>query len=327
MARSVSSLARSAAAIGAGVLTLCLAATSAPAAHGVPGGAGSAPLPTKPLRIITYNTEAHLDPPTAMEDLAVLMRRHPDIVSLQEMASPEKRRMIRETYVDCEGCVWGTNMPGPPVPGETPILYRADRFELKDSGSVQVTEPTYVGPAGAGPSTINAKFVNWVRLTDLETGRPVYVLNNHAVPSVQSKTGGPNRRSPARLKIYRQHMDGLQSLLRDITEHHWGLVFVTGDLNVNFRRDRVLEPKIFPYRKLGEVGLEASYQALSEPSIGTHTLRSGNDTRLIDYVYFLPRKPLQPAGQHIVRGLASDHRPLVVDFDVKVSRQVDTTSP
>ena len=41
------------------------------------GRAGSAPLPTKPLRIITYNTEAHLDPPTAMEDLAVLMRRHP----------------------------------------------------------------------------------------------------------------------------------------------------------------------------------------------------------------------------------------------------------
>lgn len=328
MAHSGSPRMRAAARAGAVAvgLALCVGLSAVPvAADGARRGPGPEPAPTVPLRVVTYNTEARLSPATAMQDLAAIMARHPDIVALQELASPEKRADIRATYVDCDGCVWGTNMPGPPVPGETPILYRADRFELLDSGSVQVTEPTYVGPAGAGPSTINAKYVNWVRLKDLQSGRPVYVLNNHAVPSVQGKTGGPNRHAPERLRIYRKHMDGLQHLVRDLTAQHWGLVFVTGDLNVNFRRDRVLEPAIFPYRKLGEVGLAASYQALREPSIGTHTLPSGNDTRLIDYVYFLPRKPLVPSGQRIIRGLSSDHRPLAVDFEVKVSPTVTTT--
>lgn len=325
MARSGSPVARGAVAVGAAVLAACLAATGTTAAAGAGSSTGPNEPVTTPLRIITYNTDAQLEPEAALHDLAVIMRRDPDIITLQEMASPAKRAAVRATYVDCDGCVWGTNMPGPPVPGETPILYRADRFELKASGSVQVTEPTYVGPAGAGPSTINAKYVNWVRLLDRESGRPVYVLNNHAVPSVQGRSGGPNRHFPKRLEIFRTHMDGLQDLVRGITENHWGLVFVTGDLNVNFRRDEVLAPAMFPYRKLGDVGLQASYEALSEPTIGTHTLRSGNDSRLIDYVYFLPRKPLQPSGQRVMRGLSSDHRPLLVDFDVKVSGTVGAT--
>ena len=103
-------------------------------------------------------------------------------------------------------------------------------------------------------------------------------------------------------------------------------MFVTGDLNVNFRRDRVRSRRSSPTASSARWGWRRVYQALSEPSIGTATLRSGNDTRLIDYVYLLPRKPPSPPAS-IVRGLASDHRPLAVDSSVKVSRQVDTTSP
>ena len=77
---------------------------------------------------------------------------------------------------------------------------------------------------------------------------------------------------------------------------------------------------------LGEVGLEASYQALGEPTLGTHTLSSGVDTRLIDYVYYLPRTSLTPQAQRVMRGRASDHRPLVVDFDVTVSRRLSAGS-
>jgi endonuclease/exonuclease/phosphatase (EEP) superfamily protein YafD len=315
------------AALCAAALALCLAVGGLSAADGA-GDDGAAPEPTTSrLRIVTYNADALLDPETAMLDLEKIMGKDPDVIALQELASPDKRRAIRERYIDCDGCVWGANMPGPAVPGETPVLYRTDRFELKDSGSVQVTEPTYVGKAGAGPSTINAKFINWVHLSDLRSGRPVYILNNHTVPSVQDKSGGPNRGFPERLQLFRKHMRGLQSLVREITAQKWGLVFVTGDLNVNFRRDRVLAPAMFPYRMLGDVGLEASYEAVREPPVGTHTLRSGNDTRLIDYVYFLPRPSVTASALKILWGLSSDHRPLMVDFDVKVATPPATTPP
>lgn len=316
MARSGSPLTIRVAAVCAAAVTLCLAATGLSAAGSAGGDDGAADPTTTRLRIVTYNAGAKLAVDTALQDLAKLMAKDPDVIALQEMASPEKRRAIRELYVDCEGCVWGANMPALPVPGETPVLYRTDRFELKDYGSVQVTEPTYVGKAGAGPSTINAKFVNWVRLSDLRSGRPVYVLNNHTVPSVQAKSGAPNHRFDERLKLFRKHMRGLQSLVLDITQQKWGLVFVTGDLNVNFRRDRVLAPAMFPYRMLGDVGLQASYEAVREPLNGTHTLRSGVDTRLIDYVYFLPRRSMTPSSLKILWGFSSDHRPLMVDFEV-----------
>ena len=326
MARSGSPLTIRVVAVCAAALTLCLAVSGLSAAGSAGGEDGAADPTTTRLRIVTYNAGAKLDPDTAMQDLAKLMAKDPDVIALQELASPDKRRAIRETYIDCEGCVWGANMPGPPVPGETPVLYRTDRFELKGSGSVQVTEPTYVGKAGAGPSTINAKFVNWVHLSDLRSGRPVYVLNNHTVPSVQAKSGAPNRRFDERLKLFRKHMRGLQTMVRDITAQGWGLVFVAGDLNVNFRRDRVLAPAMFPYRMLGDVGLKASYEAVREPQNGTHTLRSGVDTRLIDYVYFLPRASVTPSGLKILWGFSSDHRPLMVDFDVTGVRTAPGTS-
>ena len=320
MAHSGAPLPRGSALLAA-VLVGCLTAAAPSAADGS-GRGGHEVRATAQLRIVTYNTGSRLRPGTAMKDLATLMSKHPDVVSLQELASPEKRARIREKYVACDRCRWGAKMPRRPVPGETPVLYRSDRFDLVGSGSMEVTPPTYVGAAGAGPRTISAKYVNWVHLRDLRTGRPLFVLNNHAVPSVEDRSGGPNHRYPRRLKLFRQHMNSLQDLVDRITRKPWGLVFVTGDLNVNFRRDRVLAPPMFPYRKLGEVGLRSSYQALHAPRVGTHSLPSGVDVRLIDYVYFLPRRSIEPSAQRVLRGFASDHRPLVVDFDVKISPHV-----
>jgi endonuclease/exonuclease/phosphatase (EEP) superfamily protein YafD len=324
VARSVTPFAARTTALGAAVLALSLAVSST-ASGSEQADDTTAEATSSTVRIITYNAGAKLKVSTAMNDLKSIMAKSPDVITLQEMASAKKRKKIREKYIDCYDCVWAANMPGPPVPGETPILYRTDRFDLVESGSVKVTDPTYVGKAGAGPSTINAKYVNWVRLRDERTGRTVYVLNNHTVPSVQGKSGGPNKRAGKRLDIYRKHMGGLQDLVRGISENRWGLVFVTGDLNVNYRRDRALKPGLFPYTRLGNVGLQASYQAIREPKTGTHRLKNGNDKRLIDYVYFLPRKSIEAKKQRILMGYASDHRPLQVEFSVKHQKSAAVT--
>ncbi len=283
-----------------------------------------------PLSIATFNVAAWVKTEKSMADITRLITDgNPDIVTLQEMGSPAKRQLVRATFVDCETCVYDMYAPLPATSASTPILFRTDRFALLKAESVQVTEPTFVGKKGAGPSTIAAKYVNRVALRDLVTKRRIQILNNHAVPSVQGRSGGPNMAMKARLGIYRKHMAGLRAVIERVRAGSGGLFLVTGDLNVNFRRDRVLAPKMFPYYNMGLESLRASYEVLGEPKIGTHHLGNGNDTRLIDYVYAENRRALQPVSQRIIGRMNSDHRSLLVTFRVLTMKPilVEPTEP
>ena len=48
---------------------------------------------------------------------------------------------------------------------------------------------------------------------------------------------------------------------------------------------------------------------------------NGRGDRLIDYVHFLPRKRVWPREQRILHGYASDHRPLLVHYEVAAGRR------
>jgi endonuclease/exonuclease/phosphatase (EEP) superfamily protein YafD len=211
-------------------------------------------------------------------------------------------------------------MPQSAVPGGTPILFRKRQYRLEHAGTRQVSEATAVGGSGAGPSRIRAKYINYVRLTERRTGRTVWVLNNHTVPSVQGDGGRPNRKHSKRLRLYRQHMAGLSALVQRF-ERRGGLVFATGDFNVNHRTDRRAQARMFPYATMRAVGMRASYVPLGQPSRGTHVLTNGRGTRLIDYVHHLPRPKLWPRTQRILRGYASDHRPLLVHYEIAGRRR------
>lgn len=269
---------------------------------------------TTGLRIVTYNVSADVRVKRTVEDLtSIIDNQAPDVISLQEMSSWKRRQAVREHFVDCEGCLYDTYMPTAAVPGGQPILYRRDKYSLLGTGMRKVTEDTYVGDKGAGPSTIHAKWITWVWLRDLATGRQVYVLNNHFVPTVQASDGGTNNMT-RRLEIYRKNMEGLIALIREIQATTGGLVFVTGDFNVNYRGDVVAKAPIFPYVALGSVGVTSSYQNVEVPETGTHILDNGFDKRLIDYVFNLHRRGVASDALQIIMGLSSDHRPLVSDF-------------
>jgi endonuclease/exonuclease/phosphatase (EEP) superfamily protein YafD len=294
-------------AVTGAALTLLALSVSGQVATAEPSSATTAAAPTpQTIRISTYNVQHALSAETAVSDIEKLAAGS-DIVTLQEMGSGARRRGVRAALLDCSLCPFEGYFPTPAVPGSTPILYRWDRFRLEATGSVQVSEDTFVGAAGAGPRTLRAKYVNWVRLRERATGRSLYVLNNHAVPTVQGRDGGPNRNYPARLALYGQHMSGLTSLITKL-KADGSLVFVTGDFNVNFRRDRTVQAALFPYVRLGAVGMSASFATLGEPGRGTHS------DRLIDYVWYLRQDAAKPVAQRVLRGYASDHRPLVVTF-------------
>ncbi len=265
------------------------------------------------LKIATYNVHSELSVSRAVADVAALAATGADVVSLQEMGSRTRRDTLRAQLVDCETCELDAYMPLVGPEASTPILYRSDRFELQESGSLKVSEATYVGPEGAGPSTLKAKFVNWVKLLDLQSGRTVFVLNNHAVPSVQTSDGGPNFKLPERLALYRQHMTGLQTLVRDFSSTG-ASVFVTGDFNVNYRTDRVVRAAMFPYARLGSLATRPTWFTLGEPATGTHVLTNGFDKRVIDYVFNTANDAVTVKSQAILRGYASDHRPVLAGY-------------
>jgi endonuclease/exonuclease/phosphatase (EEP) superfamily protein YafD len=296
-------------AVPAAALAVATLAVSGQVAAADPSTAATAAAPAaQTVRISTYNVKHDLSAATAVSDITRLAASS-DIVTLQEMSSGVRRRGVRAALLDCSVCPFEGYFPTPAVPGSTPILYRWDRFRLEGTGTVQVSRDTFVGAAGAGPKTLRAKYINWVRLRERATGRSIYVLNNHAVPTVQGRDGGPNRTLPARLSLYDQHMTGLTTLVNRL-KADGSLVFVTGDFNVNFARDRVVRSPLFPYTRLGAVGMSASYAALGEPARGTHS------DRLIDYVWYLRQDAVKPVAQRVPRRYSSDHRPLIVTFEI-----------
>jgi endonuclease/exonuclease/phosphatase (EEP) superfamily protein YafD len=270
------------------------------------------------VRIATYNTAAAVTVSDSLADIKNLAADGADVITLQEMGGGARRAAVTAALVDCSMCEYEAYMPADAPMNSTPILYKWSRFRLESTGTRQVSEATYVGPRGAGPSTLRAKYINYVELRERATGQEVFILNNHTVPSVQAQDGGSDPTMPARLELYKQHMTGLKALITEI-KATGAAVVVTGDLNVNFRRDRIVKDRLFPYVNMGQVGVHASYESLGEPVRGTHVLPNGNDARLIDYVSFLTHPAVVPTAQRVLLGYHSDHRPLVVDFKVSMA--------
>jgi endonuclease/exonuclease/phosphatase family metal-dependent hydrolase len=274
----------------------------------------TAPAPVSAtVRIATYNTEAGVTTANSLADISKLAAQGADIITLQEMGSGARRAAVTAALVDCSMCAYEAYMPADAPMNSTPILFKWSKFRLEGTGTKQVSEATYVGKNGAGPSTLRAKYINYVQLRERATGQEVYILNNHAIPSVQGKSGGPDQTYPARLALYKQHMDGLKALITEL-KATGAAVFATGDLNVNYRRDRIVKDPLFPYTNMAKVDVHASYELLGEPTRGTHVLPNGNDSRLIDYVYVLRHPGVTAVAQNVLLGYHSDHRPLLVDF-------------
>ncbi len=289
-----------------------LGPSAGPAALAVP----TEELRAAPVVIATYNVRHGLSDDVAVSDIERLADAGVGVIALQEMGSWDRRQAVRQQLVDCDLCEFNTFMPTGAGPGELPILYRSANFDLLSKGMLKVSDATYVGPSGAGPSTIAPKYLTYVQLNHRATGQDMYVINSHAVASVQAADGGPNYEHPERLQLYRQHMDGLKAMIAEF-KATGAAVFTTGDFNVNYRRDSVLRPQLFPYFNMSQVGVFASYKFLGMPADGTHVGKSGtNDSRLIDYVSSVNHAAVAAKAQTILTGYSSDHRPVRVRYAI-----------
>jgi exonuclease III len=279
-------------------------------------GAGRAASGRSDFVLATYNIRHALSDSVAAADLQRLADTGVDVIAMQEMGARTRRNAVRAQLVDCESCEFQAYMPDGFGPAEVPFLFRASAFELVSKGTEMVSDATFVGASGAGPSTIGAKYLTYVQLRHRATGQDIYVINNHAVASIQGPDGGPNYNNPERLQLFRKHMDGLGAMV-DRFRATGAAVFAVGDFNVNYRRDAVVQAKLFPYDRMKQVGMFASYKSLGTPDRGTHWSGTGtNDTRLIDQVAASEHPAIAPLEQQILTGYSSDHRPVRVRYAI-----------
>ncbi len=295
--------------------------------HGVtsaPSAAAEATSSSPSFRVATLNIRHGLSDADAVSDVVKLSNAGADLVGLQEMGSAQRRNAVRARVVDCATCPYDTYMPTGSGPAEIPILFRSDKFTLLSKDTRKVSDRTYVGPDGAGPSWIAPKYLTYVQLRHKLTGQVLYLINNHTVASVQASDGGPNWDNRERLELYRKHMNALKALITEF-KATGAAVLTTGDFNVNYRSDSVIRHELFPYRNMEQVRVFTSFKYLGTPERGTHVNKNGNSSRIIDYVSAVEHPALAARDQAVLLGYNSDHRPVLVRYAVTAAPAAPTT--
>ena len=226
-----------------------------------------------------------------------------DILAFQEVHQPSRRTALKSKMIDCSGCKYSGYVQNYSTDGSSPaslpIYWNKTRFSLLNSGYVKVADAT-----GTDPNYISSKWITWVSLRDIATGRQFYVLNTHTVASIES--GGQIGGDSGRVNNYKTHMNKLDTLIDDF-QRSGTPIFITGDFNVNYRKDREVQSIYFPYYRTNKQGIKSNWQIFGPPSGGTQ----GSNDRVIDYVFSMTHGAVAPvSASKYGNRFGSDHYPV-----------------
>jgi endonuclease/exonuclease/phosphatase family metal-dependent hydrolase len=268
------------------------------------------PRPTTTFTIASWNTKYDNTASNLGTEVATVTASAP-IVGLQEVHDPAKRQQIRDKVL-CPTCAYASrseefNYDGS-SPASLPIIWKKSQFQVVGTpGSLQVSPKTTVNDSAG--AEVSAKYITWVKLREPVTGKTFYVLNTHTVASVEAG-GKPNQSNPKRLTLYQTHMDKLVAQINTFKQDNIP-IFITGDFNVNYRYDSVVKDSMFPYVRLGAVGVKSDWQLTNLAGIPTTQGTEGANNRIIDYVFELVRSDVTPRSVKINSStLGSDHYPV-----------------
>lgn len=270
---------------GAAALGLNAAGGTAPRATGNP----RAPLQ---VRVASWNTLSGNSTGNVVAGARGL-GRSADVIGLQEL-SPASRRQQVAAALHPDFAITSAN-------NAVEILWRRNKFDLIAQGDVRVFGVEQIEPGTAGTS-IGPKGVTWVQLRAKDTGATFFTVNTHLVPDIDRR-GYPNPATPLRVRLAVRQQHALAAVVDQLAA--FGPVFITGDYNVDARRDAKMQSPSFPYVTLGRHGLVSNWRVLGYPQSGTH------GRRLIDYVWSTAATAV-PVAQHIGPRHGSDHRLVTV---------------
>lgn len=251
------------------------------------------------LTVVTWNIaggSANFNASERLEGLRTL-ETSADIISLQESHKADFRTMLRDQYL-CDICasggasvMQGLQFEGIPVgsdiyssnstpPASVPILWKRDRFTLEGYGAYTILAKVYNDESG---NKVTRKWITWVRLHDKVSGKSFYTLNLHTPAGVENN-GSPVSKMKKRNSTYQYAMQLIQTIVKNNSSGENLPIIITGDFNVDYRTDKVVKYKYFPYATMANLGFTSNW-AYAEESGGLPSGGSGSSNRLIDYVF------------------------------------------
>lgn len=258
--------------IAAGLAGALLLTGQAASGHPAPPPPkGGSPAPAKRgtvVRIGTFNINAALPVDRwrqAVYDFSLLV----DIGGIQEAAGTDKAEAMRA-------------MPG--IGSwrserflQEPVFWNQEAFSLLKGRAVKIADGRMVEDK-AGPGLVHqqATLATVVRLRSRTSSETVSVVNVHLLSGAVS-AGKALPGVPRRVGMYEDQVRNLGKVVR--TEKRWsgGPVWVLGDFNVNYGRDKAVRKRRFAYSTMRRRGLIASWEARKgelEPGHGSGS-RSG----------------------------------------------------
>lgn len=314
----------------AAVLAVAAPSTATPRS-GAPatGAAASATTTTaagsSSFRVAQFNLKRDNTDAEKRSDLAKVLKRA-DLVHVNEGTGSVAlvRGVVDDLAAENPGrdfFVWSGEADAPGHAEEI-LLARKNQFEVL---SGRQGSATFCDLNGSKPPF--AKVVNWRTYLHTASGRKITHLGVHLPPSIE-RNGAPNPDKPANVACAEDQIDWIKKkavrLSEDLSSNRVEIV-VTGDLNIDYSKDRQAQTSGFPFVRFDERDLGANV-----PSLRSNWARFGaggypdtHGNRKIDYVYFWQRadhvRVLRMAEQQVLRAtdLNSDHAAVVATMTIE----------
>ena len=132
-------------------------------------------------------------------DLLKLIQANPEVLTLAELGGKKGMRRTKR--------VLNKHGYGFRGKGGVGIAWDKDEQKLLNFNTKRLSNRTFVGKKGAGPSTLRAKDANWARFKDRDTKKRNVYTTAHLAPSI---------RIPVRGKLHKQQVQGLAELQREL---------------------------------------------------------------------------------------------------------------
>ena len=158
---------------------------------------------------------------------AKAIRKHdPDILGLQEATADQKSFIMKELpkHIMIDGSTKPGTVNNESESGFNPILFRADRFELLDYGTIWLNEDQTPGKKGWDAEY--ARSANWVKLRFRKSGQIIFYFNAHL-----DNIGAKSRHESS---------DLITMKVKEIAGDN-AVVFLSGDFNAT-SSDKTIKP-------------------------------------------------------------------------------------
>ncbi|WP_310962468.1 peptidoglycan DD-metalloendopeptidase family protein [Nocardioides terrisoli] len=266
----------------------CLPTPQLAAAHSGQAGPGAR------LRLIQANLKISEPTHHFASDLANIVGRDPDFVTLNEVNSRSDGQLTRPGYGMWRAPVSFDGRRSPAR--ETAVLWRADRWTPAARGFIRLTRPVR-----GHYERLDSRYATWVTLRSA-SGTQVSVVSAHTMVN-------PRRDHDT----LRKHEDAagfknLAWLAQQLQKS--GPVLVAGDLNTYYPHNGGPGDEWWgPLPAMTPVGMIPTYRALGKPAAGWATYDRGGT---FDWIFY-QTGALVPLRQNTF-GLYSDHRGVQADF-------------